>query len=303
MRIVSFRPAATEMACALGLEDAIVGVSAECDFPASVRNKPVVVHSALSVAAMTPGEIDDAVRRTLHEAGTLYAVDESLLRSLEPDLILTQDLCQVCAPSGNDISRFIGALPRRPEVLYLTPHTLDDVDDNLRALGDATGRRTVADALIAANRARLDALAARVANVDERPTVFFAEWVDPLYCAGHWVPEMIERAGGIPLLASRGGDSVRVTRDDVIAAHPDVIIVAPCGFDAEAAAKQATVLDLPAKRVFAVDANAYFARPGPRLIDGVELLAQLLHGDVILSAAKDLGYGAAAGRGPSLRSG
>src|SRR6185503_9104650 len=145
MRIVSFLPAATEMACALGLEDAIVGVSAECDFPASVRNKPVVVHSALSVAAMTPGEIDDAVRRTLHEAGTLYAVDESLLRSLEPDLILTQDLCQVCAPSGNDISRFIGALPRRPEVLYLTPHTLDDVDDNLRALGDATGRRTVAD--------------------------------------------------------------------------------------------------------------------------------------------------------------
>ena len=281
MRIVSFLPAATEMACALGLEDAIVGVSAECDYPASVRGKPVVVHSALSLATMRPSEIDDSVRRTLHETGTLYAVDEELLRALEPDLLLTQDLCQVCAPSGNDIARLIGSLERRPEVLYLTPHTLDDVDDNLRTLGDATGRRHEADALIATNAARLADVAACVANVDERPTVFFAEWVDPLYCGGHWVPEMIERAGGVPLLARRGADSVRVTRDDVIAARPKIIIVAPCGFDAEAAAKQATTLDLPAKRVFAVDANAYFARPGPRLIDGVELLAQLLHPELV----------------------
>ena len=281
MRIISFLPAATEMACALGLEDSIVGVSAECDHPASVRGKPVVVHSALSLATMAPSEIDEAVRHTLHETGTLYAVNEELLRALEPDLILTQDLCQVCAPSGNDISRFIASLARRPDVLYLTPHTLDDVDDNLRALGDATGRRANADAIIAANRARLDAVATCVASVDERPTVFFAEWVDPLYCAGHWVPEMIERAGGIPLLARRGGDSVRVTRDDVLAARPEVVIVAPCGFDADAAAKQATLLDLPAKRVFAVDANAYFARPGPRLIDGVELLTQLLHPELV----------------------
>jgi iron complex transport system substrate-binding protein len=277
VRIVSFLPAATEMACALGLEDAIVGISAECDYPTSIRTKPVVVHSALSLATMTPGEIDDAVRSTLHETGTLYAVDEKLLRALEPDLILTQDLCQVCAPSGNDIARVIASLDSRPDVLYLTPHTLDDVDDNLRTLGDATGRRAEADALISANRARLDAVGARVADVDARPTVFFAEWVDPLYCAGHWVPEMIERAGGIPLLARRGGDSLRVTRDEVVAAHPEVIIVAPCGFDAGAAAQQAATLDLPAKRVFAVDANAYFARPGPRLADGVELLAGLLH--------------------------
>ncbi|HEY4303393.1 MAG TPA: cobalamin-binding protein [Gemmatimonadaceae bacterium] len=277
MRIVSFLPAATEMVCALGMEEALVGRSAECDYPASVRDKPVVVHSALSLSTMTPSEIDDAVRRTLHETGTLYAVDEALLRSLEPDLILTQDLCQVCAPSGNEITRFMASLERQPEVLYFTPHTLDDVDDNLRTLSDLLGRRTEADAVIAANRARIEAVEARVADVDEHATVFFAEWVDPLYCAGHWVPEMIEIAGGIPLLARRGGDSVRVTRDEVVAANPDVVIVAPCGFDSDGAAQQAATLDLPAKRVFAVDANAFFARPGPRLIDGIELLAQLLH--------------------------
>jgi iron complex transport system substrate-binding protein len=286
MRIVSFLPAATEMACALGLEDAIVGISADCDYPASVRNKPIVVHSALSLSRMTPSEIDEAVRRTLHETGTLYAVDEDLFRTLDPDVILAQDLCQVCAPSGNDITRLLGSLERKPHVLYFTPHTLDDISDNLRALGDVTGRRAEADTLIASNRARLAAVEARVAEADEHPTVFFAEWVDPLYCAGHWVPEMIECAGGIPLLAKRGGDSVRVTRDEVIAAHPDVVIVAPCGFDAEAAAKQATSLDLPAKRVFAVDANAYFARPGPRLMDGIELLAQLLHPELAERSAK-----------------
>jgi iron complex transport system substrate-binding protein len=281
MRIVSFLPAATEMACALGLEDSIVGISRECDYPTSIRTKPVVVHSAVSLATLTPNEIDRVVRQTLHETGTLYAVDEALLRTLEPDLILTQDLCQVCAPSGNDITRFLASLERQPEVLYLSPHTLDDVDANLRAIGDATGRRAEADAIIAANRERLADLEMRLSAISERPTVFFAEWVDPLYCAGHWVPEMIERAGGIPLIARPGEDSVRVTRADVIAARPDVIVVAPCGFSAESAADQAAALGLPAQRVFAVDANSYFARPGPRLVDGVALLAHLLHPDIV----------------------
>jgi iron complex transport system substrate-binding protein len=281
MRIVSFLPAATEMACALGLEDSIVGISRECDYPTSIRTKPVVVHSAVSLATLTPNEIDRVVRQTLHETGTLYAVDEALLRTLEPDLILTQDLCQVCAPSGNDITRFLASLERQPEVLYLSPHTLDDVDANLRAIGDATGRRAEADAIIAVNRERLADLEMRLSAISERPTVFFAEWVDPLYCAGHWVPEMIERAGGIPLIARPGEDSVRVTRADVIAARPDVIVVAPCGFSAESAADQAAALGLPAQRVFAVDANSYFARPGPRLVDGVALLAHLLHPDIV----------------------
>lgn len=281
MRIVSFLPAATEMACALGLGDDIAGVSHECDYPHVMRGKPVVVHNAVALATLSPSAIDSAVSETLRDSGTLYAVDEQLLRALEPELILTQDLCQVCAPSGNEITRLLASLETKPDVLYFTPRTLADVDANLLTLGDATGRRRDAEAIVESNRRRLDAVADRVSRVADRPTVFFAEWTDPLYCAGHWVPEMIERAGGVPLLARPGGDSVRVSRDEAIAAKPDVVIVAPCGFALDAAVEQASLVGVNAKRIFAVDANAYFARPGPRLIDGVELLAHLLHPNLV----------------------
>jgi iron complex transport system substrate-binding protein len=279
-RIASFLPAATEMACALGLEPLLVGVSHECDHPASVREKPVVVRNAVEFAALGPSEIDAEVSARLEAGESLYAVDETLMRALEPDLILTQDLCQVCAPSGNDITRLLFSLERKPDVLYFTPRTLADVDDDLRRLGDATGRRAEADALILKNRRRLDAVERRIAKIDKRPRVFFAEWVDPVYCAGHWVPEMIERAGGEPVLACPGEDSVRVSREEVMAAKPDVLIVAPCGYSLSGAISQAGRLGLTASRMYAVDANAYFARPGPRLVDGVELLAHLLHPDV-----------------------
>lgn len=279
-RIASFLPAATEMACALGLEALLVGVSHECDHPASVREKPVVVRNAVEMAAMGPSEIDAAVSARLEAGESLYAVDETLMRALEPDLILTQDLCQVCAPSGNDVTRLLFSLGKKPDVLYFTPRTMSDVDDDLRRLGDATGRRTEADMLVVRNRRRLDAVERRIAKVTKRPRVFFAEWVDPVYCAGHWVPEMIERAGGEPILACPGADSVRVSRDEVIAAKPDVIIVAPCGYSLSGAITQARRLGLTASRMYAVDANSYFARPGPRLVDGVELLAHVLHPDV-----------------------
>ena len=277
MRIASFLPAATEMACALGLEAHLVGVSHECDYPAGVREKPVVVRNAVDLAAMGPAAIDSAVSERLRGGESLYAVDERLMRALEPELILTQDLCQVCAPSGNDVTRLLISLERRPEVLYFTPRTLLDVDADLRRLGDATGRRAQADALIAKNQRRLDAVSRVVATARERPRVFFAEWVDPIYCAGHWVPEMIERAGGEPVVSCPGADSVRVTRAEVEAADPEVIIVSPCGYSLAGAVEQASQLGVSAPRMYAVDANSYFARPGPRLIDGVELLARLLH--------------------------
>lgn len=285
-RIVSFLPAATEMACALGLEDQLAGVSHECDFPASVRGKPVVVHPALAFATLSPDQIDTAVAARMHAGESLYAVDETLLRALDADLILAQDLCQVCAPSGNDVTRVLASLERRPEVLYFTPATLDDVWENLRSLGDASGTRERADTLIRESRARLNAVSARV-NGAPRPRVFFAEWIDPIYCAGHWIPEMIELAGGRDPLARPGAESVRVSWDDVLTAAPDVIIVAPCGYSRADAEAQVPLLarkpgwdTLPAvrsRRVYAVDANAYYARPGPRLVDGVELLAHLLH--------------------------
>jgi iron complex transport system substrate-binding protein len=290
-RIVSFLPAATEMACALGLEAQLAGVSHECDFPASVRDKPVVVHPAMELASLGPDAIDAAVAARLRSGESLYAVDERVLRSLDADLILTQDLCQVCAPSGNDVTRVLASLEHKPEVLYFTPASLADVWDNLRTLGDASGARDAADALIGDAIARLDRVRASVARADDRPRVFFAEWVDPVYCGGHWIPEMIEIAGGEDPLARRGADSVRVAWEDVVAAAPEIIVVAPCGFSCADAVAQVSLLadrpgwdSLPAVRsgqMYAVDANAYFARPGPRLVDGVELLAHLLHPELV----------------------
>jgi iron complex transport system substrate-binding protein len=274
------------MACALGLEDQLAGVSHECDYPASVRGKPVVVRAALDFASLEPRDIDGAVAARMRAGDSLYAVDETLLRALDADLILTQDLCQVCAPSGNDVTRLLASLERKPEVLYFTPRTLSDVWQDLATLAVASGTTETADAIIDDARARLDAVADAVRGAD-RPRVFFAEWVDPVYCAGHWVPEMIAIAGGNDSLARAGSDSVRVQWDDVVAAAPEVIILAPCGYACDHASAQLPLLaqrpgwsSLPAvrsARVFAVDANAYFARPGPRLVDGVELLAHLLH--------------------------
>jgi iron complex transport system substrate-binding protein len=288
-RIVSFLPAATEMVYALGLEEQLVGVSHECDYPLDARTKPVVVRPALELAALGPRDIDDTVVAQLQSGASMYAVDESLLRTLEPDLILTQDLCQVCAPSGNEITRLLSSLSTQPEVLYFTPKTLADVWRDLRMLGDATDTTARAEAVIAAGEQRLANVRARVASTAYRPRVFFAEWVDPIYCAGHWVPEMIDIAGGVDPLARPGGDSVRVEWADVIAIEPEVIVVAPCGYSIEAAAEQLRFLEcrdgwaaLPAVRdgrVHVVDANSFFARPGPRLVDGVELLAEALHSE------------------------
>jgi iron complex transport system substrate-binding protein len=285
MRIVSFLPAATEMVYALGLDADLVGVSHECDFPAAAREKPVVVRPALELAALGPREIDDAVVQHVHNGASMYTVDEALLRALAPDLILTQDLCQVCAPSGNAITRLLAALESRPEVLYFTPKTLRDVWSDLRALGDATDTRKRTEAVIADGERRVARVAERVARPTERPRVFFAEWVDPIFCAGHWVPEMIALAGGHDPLGRPGADSVRVEWSEVVASAPEVIVVAPCGYSLEQAREQLPSLEsrpgwekLPAVRdgrVYVVDANAYFARPGPRLIDGVERLAEL----------------------------
>jgi iron complex transport system substrate-binding protein len=274
------------MVYALGCGSQLVAVSHECDFPPDARAKPTVVRPALDLATKSPSEIDDAVVQQLRVGASMYAVDETLLRELAPDIILTQDLCQVCAPSGNETTRVVASLASRPEVLYFTPKNLADIWTDLRTLGDATGTRDRAELVIAECERRLADVARRVARFSTRPRVFFAEWVDPIYCAGHWVPEMIEIAGGFDPLGRAGADSVRVNWSDVVAARPEVIFVGPCGYSAEAAAEQIRFLSsrdgwnhLPAvraNRVFPVDANAFFARPGPRLVDGVEILARAL---------------------------
>jgi len=286
-RIVSFLPSATEMACALGLGDQLLGLSHECDYPPEIRDKPIVVRSVLPIGGMSQREIDAAVAERLRNGLSLYQVDESLMRTIAPDLILTQDLCQVCAPSGNEVARLLHALPSKPQVLFLTPQRLEQIFDNLRELGDATGRSQRAEELIAASRAKLERISAITHRISDRPRVFCMEWLDPVYCSGHWVPEMVQIAGGRDELGRMGSDAIRIPWQHVLEWRPEVLIIMPCGCDLEKAASEAQQLfaypgwsDLPAvrsNRVYAVDANSYFARPGPRLVDGTELLAHLLH--------------------------
>lgn len=287
LRLISFLPAATEMVFALGLGDRLVGVSHECDFPAQAKTKPVVVKPALPLEKMSLREIDTAVAERIGSGQSLYQLDERLLELLAPTHILTQALCQVCAPSGNEITRAFAALPVEPQILWFTPRSIAEIFGNLRELGAATGRLAQAEELNAAAHTRLQNVIELRKKTGRRPRVFCLEWIDPYYCCGHWVPEMVELAGGEDALGRKGADSVRTSWTEIDALSPEILIVAPCGFGTEAAVQQAKQLlqqpgwsDLPAvlnDRVFAVDAKAYFSRPGPRVVDGVELLAHLIH--------------------------
>jgi iron complex transport system substrate-binding protein len=286
-RIVSFLPSATEMACALGLGDQLVGITHECDYPPEVEGKPVVVRNVLPIEKMSQPEIDAAVTQRMRDGLSLYQVDEKLLQELAPDIILTQNLCQVCAPSGNEVTQALNLLPKKPQILWLTPKSLEEIFDNLRELGQATDRVKEAEGLIASSRARLEKVAAVTRNLSDRPRVFCLEWLDPVYCSGHWMPEMVEIAGGVDALGRKGTDSVRIPWDDVLKWAPEVLIITPCGFNLNKVIEQTPQLfdnpewsELPAvrdDRVYAVDANSYFARPGPRVVDGTELLAHLIH--------------------------
>ena len=287
LRLISFLPAATEMVFALGLGDRLVGVSHECDFPAPAETKPVVVKPALPLEKLSLREIDTAVAERIGSGQNLYQVDERLLEQLAPTHILTQALCQVCAPSGNEITRALTALPVKPKILWFTPHSIAEIFGNLRELGAATGRLAEAEELNAAAHARLQNVIELTKKTPHRSRVFCLDWIDPYYCCGHWVPEMVELAGGEDALGRKGADSVRISWTEIAAFSPEILIVSPCGFGMEAAVQQAKQLlrqpgwnGLPAvvnDRVFAVDANAYFSRPGLRVVDGVELLAHLIH--------------------------
>ena len=280
-RIVSFLPAATEITYALGAGADLVGRSHECDYPPQVRSLPVVSKPALPLDGLSQKEIDQAVAARLATGESLYQVDEKLLEELHPDLVLTQDLCQVCAPSGNELSRALREMSRPPEVLWLTPRTLAEIEQNIVAIGEATGRQEVARQLVEQNRERIRNVVAAVDQARPR-RVSFLEWTEPLFCAGHWVPEMIAAAGGgEDPLARPGADSRRMTWDDVTALEPEMIVVAPCGYGLNEAITVANRLPrLTDAEVYAVDANAYFARPGPRVAEGVELLAHLFHPDL-----------------------
>ena len=280
MRIVSFLPAGTEIVHALGAGAELVGRSHECDYPESVAALPVVSRPALDLDESTPESIDAAVSSQLESGATLYRIDEVLLRDLEPDVILTQNLCRVCAPSGDELTRAVRKFDKQPEVLFLTPRTIADIEENITDVARAVGRNERADTLIDSNRQRISAVRAAVAAAPVRRVVFL-EWTDPVFTAGHWVPEMVEIAGGFDSLGRKGEDSVRAEWRDVLNAKPEIVIVSPCGYRLDASVQLARKLPrIPGAQVYAVDANAFFARPGPRVAEGIELLAHLFHPDL-----------------------
>lgn len=280
-RIVSFLPAGTEMVHALGAGNELVGRSHECDYPSSVTKLPVVSRPTLDLDGASPDEIDRAVAGHMDSGDTLYRIDEVLLRDLKPDVILTQNLCRVCAPSGDELTRAVRKFDLRPEVLFLTPRNVAEIVDNILAVGRAIGRTEEAESLVRDNEERLAKVRTAVAGAPTRRVVFL-EWTEPLFCGGHWVPEMISLAGGNDPLGRPGEDSVRMTWDDVASAEPEMIIVSPCGYRLERAIELARELPrISDAAVYAVDANAYFARPGPRVVEGVELLAHLFHPDLV----------------------
>lgn len=279
MRIVSLLPSTTEILFAIGAGDDIVGVSFECDFPAEARRRRVVSTSAIP-EDLTPQEIDDFVVGAIARGEDLYRLDEGALADLDAELIVTQDLCAVCAVDVTLVADALSHLGCTAEVLTIDPHTLEEVLASIRTIGRATGREQAADALVTDLHARLAQVVRRVAH-RRRPRVALLEWTDPPFAPGHWIPEMIDLAGGEPVLGRAGAKSVRTTFEDVHAAAPDVIIVAPCGYDRAGAQALADEISdrLPSGiPVHAVDANAAWARPGPRLVDGIEELASILDG-------------------------
>jgi iron complex transport system substrate-binding protein len=276
VRIVSLLPSATEIVASLGLLDSLVGRSEECDWPPQVRAVPVVTASRFDTRELNGKAIDDAVRRAVAAGTSLYAVDETLVESLRPDVILTQDLCRVCAVSSSEVCD-VGA-----EVISLDPHTLADIADTVQHLGDRLGAATSAGDLKRQMLSRIDLVRRHVADLP-RPRVFVAEWLDPPFAAGHWLPEMVEAAGGHEVLGRAGEASRPTTWEEVAAAAPELVVLAPCGWDAERAAREAESLELPWPSVV-VDGNAFFSRPAPRVAEGVELLARLFHPEAFASS-------------------
>jgi iron complex transport system substrate-binding protein len=278
MRLVSLLPSATEIVYALGLGDQLVGVTFECDEPASARAEKTVVVGGLDTRGMTPREIDDYVRGQLAVVGNLYTLHERALADLQPDLILTQDLCRVCALPSGQVEAALDYLGCRARVLSLDPRSLEEVLDSIVAVGQATGVPGRAQRLVAGLRDRLARVAALVAG-RPRPKVAVIEWVDPPFTAGHWVPDLVTAAGGTPVAARPGEPSVAASWAEVAAAAPDLVVVAPCGYHLAGAAEHARIAAtaVPGLPVWAIDADGIIVRPGPRLVTGVEALAQVLH--------------------------
>ncbi len=288
MKICSFLPSATEIIYELGLGESLAGITYECDFPAEALRKTIVVNTRLK-PSKDPAEISRQVSEFMARGESLYRIETEVLKQIQPDLIVTQDLCHVCAASPGDLGSALSVLPRAPQVINLNPRTLEDVWNDIITVGKAAGRSEQAEAVVAGLRTRVNAVERAVAGASTRPRVLCLEWLDPPFIGGHWVPEMVERAGGKDVLGQAGQPGYRGDWKGIMQSQPDVIVIMPCGYHLREASEQFRSTHFPPGwkdllavnegRVFVVDASSYFSRPGPRLAGGVELLAHMIHPD------------------------
>jgi iron complex transport system substrate-binding protein len=287
MRIVSLLPAATEIVAALGLMDQVVGVSHECDFPDEANQRPRVTRCPVHDPKLASREVDDWVRRALDENGTIYTIDEPLLRRLQPDVILTQRLCDVCAVGYGTVAKLAQTLPGRPRVVNLEPTSVSDIFDDIRRVAAACDVRERADKLIGDLSKRIEKVRERTAKISNRPHCFLMEWVDPPFCSGHWGPELVDIAGAHDPLGRKHQPSAQIEWQRVLDARPATIVLALCGYGIDRASRDYELLrrfpgfnSIPAvqsRQIYIVNASAYFARPGPRIVDSLEILAGILH--------------------------
>jgi iron complex transport system substrate-binding protein len=287
IRIVSLVPAGTEIAAALGLMDNVVGVSHECDFPDEANARPRVTRCPVHDAGLTSRQVDEWVRRALRESGTIYTIDEALLRELQPDVILTQKLCDVCAVGYGTVARLAQTLPNRPRLVNLEPTRLSDIFDDIRRVAAECGLSERANEVVAQLSTRVESVRRRANRIPKSPRCFLMEWVDPPFCSGHWGPELVEIAGGHDPLGRKHQPSAEIDWEQIIDARLEVIVLALCGYDVDLARRDYEIMrgfpgfeSIPAVcdgEIYAVNASAYFARPGPRIVDSLELLAGILH--------------------------
>ena len=290
MRICSFLPSATEIVYALGLGDSLAAVSHECDFPAEALSKPKVVRSKFDHTDMTSQEIDNLVSEMARRGERIYQVDEEVLREANPDLVITQELCEVCAVSYEDVERAVAQLDMPPRLVSLDPSSIEDMLGDIATVGGFAGASRRAEGVVRGLRDRIDGVRARASGAGTRPTVACIEWLDPLIVAGHWVPEMVEIAGGRDALAQPGGPSRRIDFHELQTSDPDILILMPCGFDlerAEAELRRMSGLDewrslgaVKNGRAYVADAGSLFSRSGPRLVDSLEVLGKMVHPDL-----------------------
>jgi len=280
-RIISLVPAATEITAALGLMRDLVGVSHECDFPERANVLPRVTHCAVHQAGFSSHDVDQWVRRALQENGTIYTIDEQLIRELQPDVILTQKLCDVCAVGYGTVARLAQSLPGPPRVVNLEPSSLADIFNDICRVAEACGVKVCGERLVRELSRRVELVRERAARIRHRPRCFLMEWIDPPFCSGHWGPELVEIAGGFDPLGRKHQPSVQIEWQNVVAAQPEIILLALCGYGLDRARVDLKLLrefpgfdSLPAsqtERIYLADANAYFSRPGPRIVDSLEI--------------------------------